>query len=114
MQVIDQPIKLDLIKNMAKNSFGKLIKAVVDTEIEVMAIDADMHADEEAKLLENGSQQKDLWGINIYPEKYEGSDFIEFDSMINLRPTQNNLSRGVEDEKIKEKIKLIVKKLIRP
>jgi hypothetical protein len=71
-----------------------------------------MHADEEQMLLQNGSQQFDLWGINLYPDKFGAEDFIQFDSMINLRPSQNNLSRGVDDKKIQEIIRQIVNKLI--
>jgi len=97
---------------MSAKMFGNLVKAVVDVKKEIMAVDAELHADEEALLLENGSEQKNLWGINIYPEM-EGSDFVEFDSMINLRPSQNNRSRGVEDIEIQKSILKIVNKLIK-
>jgi len=84
----------------------------VDTEKGTMVVDAELHADEEALLLESDSEQKNLWGINLYPKLHGGEDFIEFDSMINLRPSQNNRSRGVEDENIRKKIIEIVKKLV--
>lgn len=67
--------------------------------------------DEEALLIQAGSRQKDLWGINIYPES-EGDDFIEFDSMINLRPSQGNRSRGVDHTETREKILEIVRRMI--
>ena len=70
-----------------------------------------MHADEEAALLADGSRQTDLWGINLYPAQ-TGDAFIEFDSMINLRPSQNNRSRGVENPEIRETIRTIVRKLV--
>jgi hypothetical protein len=70
-----------------------------------------MHADEEAFLLEQGSLQQNLWGINIYPN-LEMPNMIEFDSMINIRPNQNNRSRNVEDEIIRKKILEIVTILI--
>lgn len=54
-----------------------------------------MHADEEAGLLEDGSGQRSLWGINLYPAEYGSPDWVEFDSMINLRPLQQNRSRSV-------------------
>lgn len=114
MKIVKELISIQEIDKIAKEGFGLLVKAVVDTEMEIMAIDADMHADEELLLLESGSKQKNLWGINLYPAEFGKVGFIEFDSMINLRPTQNNLSRGVEDEKIREKIEFIVKKLIKP
>ena len=111
MRLIKDPIKLDELKEMAPKMFGNLVKAVVDIEKQIMAVDAEMHSDEEGMLLENGSKQSDLWGINLYPEK-TGEEFIEFDSMINLRPSQNNRSRGVENLEIREKIIKTVSKLI--
>ena len=96
---------------MAQDGFGNLVKSVVDVDREIMAVDGELHADEEALLLENGSQQKNLWGINIYPE-LEGADRIEFDSMINIRPAQGNRSRGIDHMEIREKIIQIVHKLI--
>jgi len=111
MKIVSEKISLSELDEMSAKMFGNLVKAVVDTEKGIMAIDAELHADEEALLLENGSEQKNLWGINLYPEM-TGDDFIEFDSMINLRPSQNNRSRGVEDEKIQEKIRQIVNKLV--
>ena len=111
MKIIEKNISLGELDNMAKKTFGNLVKAVADVEKQIMAVDAELHADLEALLLEKGSKQKDLWGINIYPE-LEGEDFIEFDSMINLRPSQGNRSRGVEDAKIRSNIRTIVNKLI--
>ena len=90
---------------------GNLVKAVVDIEKELMAVDGELHADEEALLLQNDSRQENLWGINIYPE-LDGVDFIEFDSMINLRPSQGNRSRGVDNPEIQKKILAITTKLI--
>ncbi|MEK6646393.1 MAG: DUF5674 family protein [Candidatus Firestonebacteria bacterium] len=112
MEIVKDKIELKNLKEMAANGFGNFVKAVVDVENEIMAVDAELHSDEEAVLLENGSDQKNLWGINLYPE-LEGDAFIEFDSMINLRPFQSNRSRGVEDPKIREKIKFIVDKLVK-
>jgi hypothetical protein len=111
MKIIKDSIKLGELREMATRMFGNLVKAVVDIEKQIMAVDAEMHSDEEGMLLENGSKQSDLWGINIYPKKTEG-DFIEFDSMINLRPSQNNRSRGVESSQIRAKIIQTVSKLI--
>ena len=68
----------------------------------------EMHADGEAYLPENGSQQADLWGINLHPDNFGTGDFIEFDSMINIRPSQNNPSRDVLDENIRKQIREIV------
>ncbi|MBU0722430.1 hypothetical protein KKA93_03180 [Patescibacteria group bacterium] len=96
---------------MAEKMFGDLVKAVVDIESGIMVVNAELHADEEALLLESGSAQKDLWGINIYPETLD-ENWIEFDSMINLRPSQENRSRGVDDLEIQKKIIAIVNNLV--
>ena len=96
---------------MAAAGFGNLVKAVVDMEKELLAVDAELHADLEALLLENGSKQKSLWGINFYPEM-AGCDFVEFDSMINMRPSQGNRSRGVDNPEIRKKIMEIVSKKV--
>jgi hypothetical protein len=111
MKIIAEKILIKELKEMSAKMFDNLVKAVVDVRKKIMAVDAELHADEEALLLENGSEQKNLWGINIYPE-LTGEDFIEFDSMINLRPSQGNRSRGVEDLKIQKKIIEIVNQLI--
>ena len=91
MQILNTVIAVDELRRIAKNTFGDLIKAVVDIDRELIAIDAELHSDLEALLLENGSKQKSLWGINFYPD-IEDDDFLEFDSMINMRPSQGNMS----------------------
>jgi hypothetical protein len=96
---------------MAQGKFGNAVKAVVDLERRIMALDGDLHADEEALLLENGSNNANLWGINLYPA-LNNADWIEFDSMINLRPAQNNLSRGVDDPALRQKIIALVNQLV--
>ena len=98
---------------MAEEQFGDWIKAVVDVSREVMAVGGDLHADDEAALLADGSGQRDLWGINLYPGEI-GSDWIEFDSMINLRPSQGNRSLGVDDESIRARIREVVESLVPP
>ena len=111
MKIIDKEITIQELRKMAQETFGNMVKAVVDVKREIMAVDAELHADEEAHLLEHGSDQRDLWGINLYPE-VSGDDFVEFDSMINLRPAQGNRSRGIEDAETREKIRSIVSTLV--
>lgn len=107
MKIISEYISILELKDIAADGFGNMIKAVVDVHQSLLALDAELHSDLEALLLENGSTQKDLWGINLYPEM-DDDDFIEFDSMINVRPSQGNRSRGVEDELLRNKIIKIV------
>ena len=112
MKIITDSITLEELKQMAAAMFGNSVKGVVDTERDLLALDAELHSDLEALLLHDGSKQKDLWGINLYPEM-QGDDFIEFDSMINMRPSQNNRSRGVDDEQARKKIIQIVSNRIK-
>jgi hypothetical protein len=106
------PITLDEIRHLAACRFGDMVKAVVDLRLGVILLDADLHADQEAELLASGSAQADLWGINLYPDLPE-PDWVEFDSMINLRPSFGNRSRGVDDAATREAIVGLVRRLVR-
>lgn len=111
MRIVDTPLTKSYLETVAKEQFGNLVKAVVDIERKCMAVGGDLHADEEALLLENGSEQNSVWGINLRLDK-TGDDWIEFDSMINVRPSQGNFSRNVESQEVREKITHIVNELI--
>ena len=107
--IIRDTLTFEDLKQMAARMFGDLVKAVVDVDRELLAVDAELHADLEAALLQDGAEQRSLWGINLYPEA-QADQFIEFDSMINMRPSQANRSRGVEDVAIRGKIVAVVEK----
>lgn len=111
MRIIEQVITKDELKKLSQERFGDLVKAVVDIERGIMAVGGELHADEEGILLEQGSKQENLWGINLYPDKPD-EEWIEFDSVINLRPSQGNRSRGVENSLIQKKIIETVQRLI--
>jgi len=112
MKILETVVTIEELKNVALNSFGDLVKAVADVERGLIAIDAELHSDLEAIFLENGSKQQNLWGINFYPDNPSDA-FIEFDSMINLRPSQGNMSRGVSSSEVQQKIITIVNKWVR-
>lgn len=112
MKIVSKKISTKELEKIADETFGNLVKAVVDVVKEIMAIGASLHADEEAELIKRGSSQADLWGINLYPQQKTFEEMIKFDSVVNLRPTQGNLSRNVEDSKIRQRIVQIVKKLV--
>ena len=109
MLILEKPITKEDLSELAENFYGDMIKGVVDVEQELLALDAELHSDLEGMLLREGSQQEALWGINLYPEA-DDEDFLEFDSLINIRPRQGNRSRDVENEEIREKIRAIVGK----
>ena len=111
MKLVETRISREGLAEMAEAGFGDLVKAVVDVRRCVMAVDGELHSDEEALLLDNGSEQADLWGVNLYPD-LPHSEWIEFDSMINIRPSQGNRSRGIEDPAIRDRVVSIVASLV--
>lgn len=111
MQILHEPISREDLRRLAGNTFGDMIKCVADVRNGILAIDADLHADLERLLLENGSAQEDLWGFNLWVEEEE-DEFIEFDSLINIRSWQGNPSRDVLDPERREAIKKIISQFI--
>ncbi|MEO0110171.1 MAG: DUF5674 family protein [candidate division WOR-3 bacterium] len=111
MKIVREKVSIGELKKMAEGMFGDLVKAVVDVERKIMAIGGELHSDEEAVLIEDGSKQENLWGINLYPE-IEGEGWIEFDSVINIRPSQGNRSRGVDNPEIRKKVVEVVNQLV--
>lgn len=112
LHIIEKPITRTELKKIAEERFGDLVKAAVDIEQGIMAVGGEFHMDEQTALFEEkGSKQQNIWGINIYPDD-TGEGFIEFDSMINLKPNQGNRTRNIQDRAIREKITSIVKRLV--
>ncbi|MGH7147191.1 MAG: DUF5674 family protein [Blastocatellia bacterium] len=111
IRVVRDTVPRDELTEMAKQQFGDMVKAVVDVEQGIMAIGGELHSDEEAMLLDQGSVQRNLWGINLYPEK-PVQEWVEFDSMINVRPSGGNRSRYVESAEIRAAVTKIVNRLV--
>lgn len=113
MRILDAPIsKSDLIKSSTNFIDENVIKAAVDINRGLVAVDSPMHYDCEQLLIEDGSKQPDIWGINLYLDESDIDDMVEFDSMINIRPAQNNRIRSVEDPNTQAQIKAVVSKWI--
>ena len=110
IQVVSTSITRKDLEKLAEAQFGDMVKAVVDVTRGIMAVGGELHSDEEALLLDHGSKQQDLWGVNLYPSEH--GNWIEFDSMINVRPAQGNRTRGVEDAGIQLRIRQIVETLV--
>jgi hypothetical protein len=111
IRLLHEPVPSSELAAIAAQGFGDMVKAVVDIRRAIMAIGGDLHSDEEAALLDDGSRQHDLWGINLYPFE-QTDDWIEFDSMINVRPAQGNRSRSVEDAALRTEIARIARSLV--
>jgi hypothetical protein len=112
-QIVRSPIRRADLRAVAALQFGDLVKAVVDVERGIVALGAELHSDEEAALIDDGSKQSDIWGVNLYPDATDAA-FVEFDSMINIRPADGNRSRGVEDAALRERLRTIVLRLVLP
>ncbi len=115
MKELKNPIsiaELSTFANCMNPEWDPLVKAVVDITTSSIVIGASMHVDEEEYLIDSGSEQSDLWGINLYPSLFWKDEFIEFDSMINLRPSGWNKSRSVEDPHIQKTIRSLIWKYI--
>lgn len=99
------------LRRLVAAHFEDMVKYVVDLQRGVAAVGGELHADEEAVLLEQGSSQDDLWGANYYPGKGE-TDCIEYTSLINIRPARGNRSMVIEDEGVRARIREITFDLI--
>jgi hypothetical protein len=106
------PVSMDELRELAGPRFGDMVKGVVDLARGIMLLDAELHADQEAELLAEGAEQRDLWGINLYPD-VDGPDWLEFDSMVNLRPSFGNRTRGVDEPATRAAIASLVDQLVR-
>lgn len=111
MKIVDK-ISVKELEEMAGKMFGELVKADVDVKKRIVIIDMPMHYDGEQQLLENGSKQGDIWGINLHPADFGTEDFVEFDSMINIRPSSGNPSKDVLDQNVRKQILEIVKEVV--
>jgi hypothetical protein len=114
MQIVAGRITVADLTTMAEATFGDLVKAAVDVGRGLLAVDAGMHSDLEALLLDAGSRQGDIWGINLYPGEFGTAGFLEFDSMINLRPSQGNRTRSVDDPAVRTAIVELVGRVVVP
>jgi len=113
IRIIKNPIPLSLLSEIAQERYGDLVKAVVDVRQEIMAVGGEFHADEEVVLMEQEhSSREHTWGINLWPDKKGAEEFIQFDSMVNLKPSFGNRTRGVDNQDIQNKIRAIVSRLI--
>ena len=104
IKIIRERISRAELKKIADANYGDMVKGVADLRQKIIALGGELHADAEAVLLEQDSNQTDLWGFNIYPDKSE-NEYIEFTSLINIRPSQGNRSIEIKDPKL-QKIKI--------
>lgn len=95
------------VKEMLQE-YETMIKIVVDIRQRVLSGGGEMHADCESVLLENGSEQDDLWGANWYPSEQR----IEFESLINIRPRMGNRSIILQDENLRKQVEDVARAML--
>lgn len=111
IKIISEPITRKEALEIAKEFYGEMVKGVVDIERGIIALGGEYHMDANIILIENGSKQNVIWGFNIYPNT-EGDEWIEYTSLINIRPAAQNRSMMVENEELRATMKAIIEKLI--
>ena len=112
IKIIAENITIDELKKIAKVYYVSMIKGVVDIDKEIIAFGGEYHIDANNILLENGSDQSDLWGFNIVFDKSVES-WIEYTSLINIRPLAKNFDMEVQDISIRNRMKEIINSKIK-
>jgi len=109
--ILNERIAPDALRVLVERHFEDMVKFVADVERRIVAIGGQLHADQEAVLLEDGSRQQDLWGANYYPGR--GPErCLEFTSLINIRPAHDNRSMMIEDDSLRTRVREMAHELI--
>jgi hypothetical protein len=111
IKLIIKPITKAEALEIAKEFYVDMVKGVVDIEKEIIALGGEYHIDANEMLIKNGSKQNNIWGFNIYPKQTE-DNWIEYTSLINIRPMVKNMTMVVEDKNTRDIMKKIIEKLI--
>ena len=107
IHLLDHPATSQQLQDM-QEVYPLMVKIVVDLRRRIMAGGGEMHADCEAFLLADGSEQDDLWGANWYPAEQH----VEFESLINIRPRQGNRSMIIQSDDIRSRVAAITYELL--
>ncbi|MEK7193038.1 MAG: DUF5674 family protein [Patescibacteria group bacterium] len=106
--IVEEKISLNELREIAKEFYGTMIKGVVDIEKHIVVFGGEFHMDANNKLLEGqNSLQKNVWGFNVHLDKPRET-WIEFTSLINIRPLQNNFDIEITDVNLRQKMKVII------
>jgi hypothetical protein len=114
IEIVRDQISLDQLREIAKEFYGFMIKGVVDIEEEIAAFGGEYHMDANLFLIDKGSKQPNIWGFNVYFHKKKGEEgWLEYTSLINIRPTEGNVTMEIADPLLKNKINSILQKIIK-
>jgi len=107
IKIVKDKISTAELKEISKEFYVSMVKGVVDIENEIMALGGEYHIDANGVLIMEGSKQSDIWGFNIVFERSRDS-WIEYISLINIRPQVGNMDMEVQDNLIRDKMKKII------
>jgi hypothetical protein len=105
--LLKEPASPAQVQEMLQEYEG-MIKIVVDIRRRFLSGGGEMHSDCESMLLENGSEQDDLWGANWYPDEQR----IEFESLINIRPRLGNRNILIQDENLRKQVESVTREIL--
>lgn len=108
IKIIKSKADENILKEAARD-FDGYIKVVVDIKQGILAAGGKKHVDGEEVLIKSGSRQEDVWGGGLDLETGE----VDFDSMINIRPAQNNPSREVLDQNVRKQVEAVIRSLLK-
>lgn len=105
--IVEEKISITELEEIAKEFYTPMIKGVVDIETRSIAFGGEYHIDANQKLIERNSKQKDIWGFNVYLNRPRDV-WVEYTSLINIRPGQDNFDMEVSSTQIREKMLQII------
>jgi len=111
IHIVKERMPREQLAALIGRPFADYVKFVVDVERRIMAVGGELHVDAEAELLERGSSQSALWGGNYFPGRGP-AECIEYTSMVNLRPSQNNSTMELRDPALRERVRALVFELL--
>ena len=110
-RIINEPQSKPELRELCVAHFKTFVKFVVDIKQGIMAVGGELHADGEALLIEQGSNQSNLWGANFYPDKTP-LERLEYTALINIRPRDNNFEMEISEPAIQSKVKELAEQLL--
>lgn len=111
IQIIKKKISKDELARIVKENYGTMAKVDVDIKKEILAIGGEWHSEGDELLNQDGSSREDVWGIDFYPWK-SSAERIEYNSLINIKPSVGHKKMEIQDNEIKQKISNIIEKLL--
>src|SRR3989344_8346737 len=108
IKIVREKISKNELEELAKDFYGFMIKGAIDIDREIVAFGGEYHIDANSVLIQEGSRQENIWGFNIHIHKLKDlSDWLEYTSLINIRPNQENKTMKIQSEELRKKIKKI-------